>query len=128
MKVTDPKPYLYAIDRVRLREFLGHASKDSGKGPNYVEPGGNGVELATAEVQNDTTTTDEATSIEPPLSETTSKDIKRGKIQVLGDFIDTDALAPAEILTTCKTNSEFGQHCLKHTHPAPAPQQATTSS
>lgn len=127
MKVTDPKPYLDAIDRVRLRVFLSHASKDSGKGPNYVEPGGNGVESATAEVQNDTTTTDEATSIEPPLSETTSKDIKRGKIQVLGDFIDTDALAPAEILTTCKTNSEFGQHCL--TPPsAPAPQQATTSS
>lgn len=26
-------------------------------------------------------------------------------------------LAPAEILMTCKTNEEFGEHCLEHTHP-----------
>jgi 3-isopropylmalate dehydratase small subunit len=26
-------------------------------------------------------------------------------------------LAPAEILVHCKTDEEFGQHCLEHTHP-----------
>lgn len=41
----------------------------------------------------------------------------RGKIQLLGDFIDTDALAPAEFLMDMKTNEQSGLHCLQHTHP-----------
>jgi 3-isopropylmalate dehydratase small subunit len=30
---------------------------------------------------------------------------------------DSPQLAPAEILIKCKTNKEFGEHCLEHTHP-----------
>ena len=117
MKVRDPKPYLDAIDRVRLRKLLGCMPKAYPKGPTYVEPSGNGGESATAEVQNSTTATEAACFINSTKSKIPSNDIKRGKIQVLGDFIDTDALAPAEVLTACKTNAEFGAHCLEHTHP-----------
>jgi len=39
------------------------------------------------------------------------------KIYRLGDFIDTDALAPAQFLVTAKNDEEFGTHCLEHTNP-----------
>ncbi|KAJ9609219.1 hypothetical protein H2200_006991 [Cladophialophora chaetospira] len=39
------------------------------------------------------------------------------KVVTLGDFIDTDALAPGPTLTTCVTEEEFGEHVLEHTHP-----------
>ncbi|KIW15364.1 hypothetical protein PV08_05410 [Exophiala spinifera] len=39
------------------------------------------------------------------------------KIVTLGDFIDTDALAPGPTLTTCVTDEEFGEHVLEYTHP-----------
>ena len=114
MKVTDPKPYLDAIDRERLRDILGQKFKDgSGKGPIYVEPSSNGKIQASESASDETT----RIRISQAEGENTSHNSKRGKIQVLGDFIDTDALAPAEVLTTCKTNGEFGEHCLKHTHP-----------
>lgn len=38
-------------------------------------------------------------------------------IITLGDFIDTDALAPGFTLTSCHTEEEFGQHVLCFTHP-----------
>lgn len=38
-------------------------------------------------------------------------------IITLGDFIDTDALAPGASLTTCVTDEDFGRHCLEYTHP-----------
>lgn len=117
MKVTDPKPYLDAIDRVRLRELLGYTSKGSPRRPTYVEPSRISGGPATAEVRKSTTTTEVVHSINSTTSEIPSNDIKRGKIQILSDSIGADALAPAEILTTCKTNAEFGAHCLEHTHP-----------
>ncbi|KAI1610291.1 aconitase family protein [Exophiala viscosa] len=39
------------------------------------------------------------------------------KVVTLGDFIDTDALAPGPTLTTCVTDEDFGHHVLEHTHP-----------
>lgn len=39
------------------------------------------------------------------------------KIVKLGDFIDTDALAPGFTLTSCTTDEEFGRHVLCHTYP-----------
>ena len=92
MKVTDPKPYLDAIDRVRLREILGQMSKDgSSKVPIYVEPSSQTVEPQD-ETPKASIKSKNASSINTSKTESTSKDIKRGKIQVLGDFIDTDAV------------------------------------
>ncbi|BCR90990.1 aconitase family protein [Aspergillus chevalieri] len=39
------------------------------------------------------------------------------RVQALGDFIDTDALAPAEYLVECETDEALGQHCMEHTFP-----------
>jgi hypothetical protein len=91
MKVTDPKPYLNAIDGVRLMEILGNKSKESGKGLIYVEPSSHGGETAVP-VPDEMVMAEDATSIEPPKGESTPQDIKHGKVQVLGDFIDTDAV------------------------------------
>ncbi|KAK8081097.1 hypothetical protein PG997_008915 [Apiospora hydei] len=41
----------------------------------------------------------------------------RSKIYRLGDFIDTDALAPAQFLMTAGSDAGFGAHCLEFTHP-----------
>ncbi|KAE8333291.1 hypothetical protein BDV39DRAFT_188389 [Aspergillus sergii] len=43
--------------------------------------------------------------------------IIRKRVQLLGDFIDTDALAPAEFLIDMKTHEEAGEYCLQCTHP-----------
>ena len=41
-----------------------------------------------------------------------------GKVYMLGDFIDTDALAPSEALIKHGiTPEELGEYCLYHTHP-----------
>lgn len=41
----------------------------------------------------------------------------KSRVVTLGDFIDTDALAPGPTLITCITDEDFGQHVLEHTHP-----------
>ncbi|KAK8117201.1 uncharacterized protein PG998_005482 [Apiospora kogelbergensis] len=41
----------------------------------------------------------------------------RSKVYRLGDFVDTDALAPAQYLLTSKNNEDLGTHCLELTHP-----------
>jgi 3-isopropylmalate dehydratase small subunit len=38
-------------------------------------------------------------------------------IPLLKHLTNTHQLAPNDCLTICKTAAEFGQHCLKHTHP-----------
>jgi hypothetical protein len=92
MKVTDPTPYLNAIDRDRLMEMLGQKSKDgSGNGPTYVEPSSR-RETTADQVADKISMTADSTSMEPSKSESTSRGTKHGKIQVLGDFIDTDAV------------------------------------
>jgi hypothetical protein len=103
MKVTNPKFFLGEIDLERLREILGHrAKKTSGKSPTYLEPACDNVSKASDDVPLSTSEAHPAPtpkSVVPwptkDTSEETSKssDILRGKIQVLGDFIDTDAVS-----------------------------------
>ncbi|RJE19173.1 Aconitase family [Aspergillus sclerotialis] len=39
------------------------------------------------------------------------------KVQNIGDFIDTDAIIPAEHIVGSETDEGLGSHCLEHTHP-----------
>jgi hypothetical protein len=106
MKITDPRPFLDAIDQTRLREILGSSPLDEPKkSPIYVEPGqGPSIPAATSNAEQ----TEQAPNISPenqvqaaepqpdktpsaPLSST--PDIRQGKVQRLGDFIDTDAVS-----------------------------------
>jgi hypothetical protein len=100
MKVTDPKPFLDAIDQTRLKEILGGSLINMPKnGPIYVEPGPcSSVQLA-APNTDQVSSTAEGQIAEPPLDNVPvslllhSPDIRQGKVQRLGDFIDTDAVS-----------------------------------
>lgn len=54
----------------------------------------------------------------PTVATQSSPMIITSKIQTLGDFIDTDALAPNEAISNPHiTTRELGSYCLKYTHP-----------
>lgn len=103
MRITDPRPFLDAIDQSRLKEILSQGSIDvPKKSPVYVEPG-QGAALPAA-IQNAGLTPKVSSTDEKPAAESPSQDkisiagsitpdIKQGKIQRLGDFIDTDAVS-----------------------------------
>ncbi|KIV79205.1 hypothetical protein PV11_06776 [Exophiala sideris] len=112
LTITSPAEFLKNIDL----EFFNRYSPLTGMSYTpieYVEPDlpskpGRVVELATA------TVADISIGKEQP-----QKKLEKisSKVVTLGDFIDTDALAPGPTLTTCVTDEEFGQHVLEHTHP-----------
>lgn len=78
----------------------------------YVEPKPNSASRAEAGPFADS-----PGLVQSPSSEPLINNIIRSKVVTLGDFIDTDALAPGPTLTTCHTEEEFGQHVLENTHP-----------
>jgi 3-isopropylmalate dehydratase small subunit len=115
MTVTDPTPFLDDIDLGRLEQILGTKS-NARTSLHYVEP------AATQENSLEPTATVEASrqKEEQPTNSSASVPIEKiitGKVQTLGDFIDTDALAPAEALVGDLSAEELGKYCLYHTHP-----------
>ena len=98
MEITDPKPFLDEIDRDRLREILHYRPKETTRnGPTYVEP-------SAASESSNKLSNGNATNVAPignipadgsdtAIANTASEDIRRGKVQRLGDFIDTDAVS-----------------------------------
>jgi 3-isopropylmalate dehydratase small subunit len=108
MKITDPGELLDAIDTERLHEILGTAP--AVRAPvQYVEP-------AEPEEIASTSPTSETAATEPVTSAKTGA-VVAGKIQTLGDYIDTDAISPSDCLVGTPTIEEMGQWCLKYTHP-----------
>ena len=62
--------------------------------------------------------TTKSTSSEPTSSEPSSSSIVSGKVCLLPDFVDTDALAPAEAVAQPNiTKEQLGTYCLQYTHP-----------
>ena len=112
MSITGLEQFLNDIDVEFFRHYKGE--KDMTLTPvQYVEPKpqiGTPTEIE-AIPSTDAGTIKDDTSAATPQSKITSK------IVTLGDFIDTDALAPGPTLTTCKTDEEFGEHVLEYTHP-----------
>lgn len=122
MKITDPKPFLDAIDQTRLQEALGNRPTTAApqKSPIYIEPGQNrlsnpdvtpavngfakvngipqknGVLHSDEDLKpNGTIAPVESSTIDASSSTPPPSDIRKGKIQRLGDFIDTDAVSPS---------------------------------
>ncbi|KAH8660471.1 aconitase family protein [Xylariales sp. PMI_506] len=124
MMITDPKDLLEALDFERLQNIL-YSSSRSLKTPStlirYVEPG----IRETCPVGTLPTSNDRIHQAEKPETSSSLLDptvspkgrIIRGRVQTLGDFIDTDALAPAEALVGNVSPEEIGKFCLYHTHP-----------
>jgi len=101
MKVTDPRPFLDGIDQVRLQTILGYRQKMASDKPTYVEPSGTPASKGPSSASTQTSTG--IPSPQPPeetsvtSDSTFSSDNLRGKVQRLGDFIDTDAVSPLPI-------------------------------
>ncbi|KAJ9620752.1 hypothetical protein H2204_012162 [Knufia peltigerae] len=113
MTITSPAEFLKEIDMDFFAKYspLQHISYTS---VEYVEPDLTS-RTDTLSQRGAATTTKESEAVE----EGTVKKLDKisSKIVPLGDFIDTDALAPGPTLTTCVTDEEFGEHVLEYTHP-----------
>ena len=144
MTITDPKQLLDAIDLDRLKHLLGSRDMSILSVP-YMEPGHRSVATENRDTATTTavpTTTNHRQLHEgaPPVSltlaasapsedapivaanpsrvDSPTTNMMCGRVQTLGDFIDTDALAPAEALMNSSiTMEEIGKYCLVHTHP-----------
>ncbi|PKY06246.1 aconitase family protein [Aspergillus campestris IBT 28561] len=115
MKLRDPHDLLSAIDTQRwesLRRFRAASSVNS---VVYVEPNGSDSQHLETPLSLESSQTVSTGGITHNATFTTQT--LTGRIQRLGDFIDTDALAPAEFLMDMNTNEASGQHCLQYTHP-----------
>ncbi|KAH8121897.1 hypothetical protein FP744_10002942 [Trichoderma asperellum] len=130
MAVTNPQHFIDQIPAERWEMMTARGSLkgiSSGQEPNWVEPASPG-EAATNEGEVDdnllATSISQASDINNTETNENGKNdgnantIIRGKVQRLGDFVDTDALAPAQFLISSRTNEEMGAHCLEFTNPA----------
>ncbi|KAG7038209.1 aconitase family protein [Colletotrichum scovillei] len=118
MAVTSPQDLIDLIPADRWAAVKGKGSLADGilSQPQWVEPPGQDAEEDAKNVAEDqgpsTSGEDAAADQAKPGSGTI-----RSKIFRLGDFVDTDALAPAQYLLTSKNNEELGTHCLEFTNP-----------
>ncbi|EHK47694.1 hypothetical protein TRIATDRAFT_44417 [Trichoderma atroviride IMI 206040] len=113
MAVANPQHFIDQIPAERWELMTGRGSlrgMSSGQEPNWVEPASPG-EAATSESEL-------KKADESGQQDKSENAIIRGKIQRLGDFVDTDALAPAQFLISSRTNEELGAHCLEFTNPS----------
>ena len=142
MEITNPKTLLDAVDLDRFRRIVGQQDRKQGLLElRYVEPGvqaRSSIERFAAEKggSHDTEKTSQPnpddllisrtdplaeppkTSVQQPPPSAASASILSGNIALLGDFVDTDALAPSEALIKPDiTPEELGTYCLYHTHP-----------
>ncbi|PWY63672.1 aconitase iron-sulfur domain-containing protein [Aspergillus eucalypticola CBS 122712] len=117
MKLRDPHGFLATIDLERwhtLRGISVSATDTTQDQISYMEPSSS----ATAETKNAGPTDLESSEVDTSeTADSSSSDVMTGKVQRLGDFIDTDALAPAQFLIGMSDNKIAGEHCLEHTHP-----------
>ncbi|KAL2802454.1 hypothetical protein BJX63DRAFT_426062 [Aspergillus granulosus] len=98
MSVTDPRPFLQELDEELLKRCNTSRMKRTNADVVYTEPA----------LQRP----------EPPKQIPRSMpraefSVIKSRIARLGDFIDTDALAPGPALATCVTDEDFGNHVLQ---------------
>jgi 3-isopropylmalate dehydratase small subunit len=114
MKMTSPNDLVNSISEEQWEKVKGKGSLSPGSRvePKWVEPP---EPQSSADEQAEEGTSAESSSEEKEDNGTIAN--ITSKVYLLGDFIDTDALAPAQFLVTAKNDEEFGTHCLEHTHP-----------
>ncbi|KAI1469831.1 aconitase family protein [Daldinia caldariorum] len=119
MAITNPQALLNTIDPARFDALKGRGSLrviSTATSLDYVEP-------ASVDHSRESGSNDIAPNNDGQVDNNTEAAKKmhgnkiRGKIQKLGDFIDTDALAPAQFLVESKTDEALGAHCLEFTNP-----------
>ncbi|KAF9874425.1 aconitase family protein [Colletotrichum karsti] len=117
MTVTSPQELIDQISTERWNAIKGKGSlpDEDLVQPQWVEPPGNDS-LEQSKYGNDQVIEPSSVNVEDTEDKSTSGIIK-SKIFRIGDFVDTDALAPAQYLLTSQNNEELGAHCLEFTHP-----------
>ncbi|KAK1625724.1 aconitase family protein [Colletotrichum phormii] len=117
MAVTSPQDLIDLIPEDRWAGVKGKGSLADGilSQPQWVEPPGQDAEenANVAEDQGPSPSGEDAAADQAKPGSGTI----RSKIFRLGDFVDTDALAPAQYLLTSQNNEELGTHCLEFTNP-----------
>jgi 3-isopropylmalate dehydratase small subunit len=117
------EPGVRAEERLSNNLVNGHASMPSSEGleqqdkvkdSNHLHPSAENMPQPSAE--------EDSVGAQQLNTDTTTQSSKHGiivgKVSLLGDFIDTDALAPNEALIIPNvTMQQLGEHCLKYTHP-----------
>ncbi|EED20765.1 aconitase family protein [Talaromyces stipitatus ATCC 10500] len=129
MKVKDPHDLLCRVNLARWNS-LKAIKKTSGLNGqqnlqvlvNYVEPNGFGnpssIDQSSLRAEYVAASTEvRVNNPGEPINVKAEENVLKGKIQKLGNYIDTDALAPANFLVESKTNEVLGTHCLEYTHP-----------
>ena len=114
MAITDPTALLEEIDQERLHALLDGSLGDLTTAPRYVEPAS---VHTTIKVEASPSRGNISSSNTLSDHEVHPDNTLVGKAQTLGDFIDTDALAPSESLVGGLSPEEMGTFCLYHTHP-----------
>lgn len=113
MSITGLEDFLGDIDVEFFRHYRGTTTQNPPP-VTYAEPR---PQMHTATDIESIPPMDASADKEDQALDAISQSVITSKIVTLGDFIDTDALAPGPTLTTCKTDEEFGEHVLEYTHP-----------
>ncbi|KAJ5610280.1 aconitase family protein [Penicillium lagena] len=120
MKVTDPSSFLSEIEASYFNAIKSHPKRS--RPANlvhqitdiaYVEPN---YDSSTADIKVKSTTSPQGDRGSANGSNATKSPIKE-KVIRLGDFVDTDAIAPADCLVTATTDEALGDHCMKYVMP-----------
>eukprot|EP00834_Sanchytrium_tribonematis_P000672 NODE_13_length_54415_cov_0.522424.p6 type:complete len:562 gc:universal NODE_13_length_54415_cov_0.522424:28134-29819(+) len=102
MQVTDPKPYLEAIDKNKFHKLMKEWTEQLPTKLPWKDP-------------NPEIVFDEAVDLDD-ISPTTKPWIIKSKVQRFGDHIDTDAIIPAEFMPG-KDDLDLGTHCFEYVRP-----------
>ncbi|KAI1083697.1 hypothetical protein F5B20DRAFT_528141 [Whalleya microplaca] len=119
MRITNPQSLIDHIDPVYWGSLKGRGSlrNSAGPEPDYVEPASPPPATKLPDVPQNLSPNASSHSSEALHLGHERGPVIRGKVYQLGDFIDTDALAPAQFLVSSRTNEALGTHCLEFTHP-----------
>ncbi|KAF9697154.1 hypothetical protein EKO04_005150 [Ascochyta lentis] len=117
MTITDPLPLLRMIDQgiwsryktLSARKKKGTLSTDLST-PEYVQPNFRQWPASTTENTN-------SAMSKPPSEQQPKQSRIKSRVAILGDFVDTDALAPSEFITSALTDEALGQHCMQYAAP-----------
>ncbi|CAG9945173.1 unnamed protein product [Clonostachys rosea f. rosea IK726] len=112
MKTTDPRELLDKVDMKELKQLLGTKTAPH-QSITYVHPASEAKTTKVDDIQASISTTSQESEADIGGAHGTTIS---GKVHKLEDFIDTDALAPAEVLRPDVTKEELGNACLKYTH------------
>jgi aconitase A len=115
MKATDPTSLIKNIDVKRWAELRRHKSIEEKTSPvTYVEPAGE-IEEAPEAPEAEAEADSEIESEAKPSAMSSSADIT-GKVQRLGDMIDTDAVSYIDcLLCSCANGMTAGSSRVSHT-------------